>query len=259
MHYVPNSICDIYPYRYLLFAPIVIYWIIFMLHAYYQERAKQRAKEEAAKAAAERRRIMAEQAAERLAQRMTEAASAEPPKPKRPVGRPRKNPDAPPKPKRPVGRPRKNPLPDPPAPALQAEPDPPAPSSQPTPEPPAPPAPIITPAITPDASLTEWPPANGNGQFLGQRVAFTGTLRSQSLADGMAAVARNGGTPQDHFDPATTTMLVYGDGGDYALINAAHATGTKIVNVMDFSIMCMQPIDITPEQYAAVAALHTLR
>ena len=194
-----------------------------------REAAREKRLQEVAEEERERLRVREEEKARRKAEREAAREAAKAAQPKRPRGRPRKNP--PPEPKRQESAAQPTQTPASFAPKAQPEP------AKPEPEKPC------------------WPPRDGNGQFIHEHVAFTGTIRYMPIDEAIAAVNRNGGVGQQDFQPGLTTMLVTGDGADQRLIAWAREANARIVPANVFDAMVCQPYSLTPEQFAAIVAM----
>lgn len=99
-----------------------------------------------------------------------------------------------------------------------------------------------------------WPP-RGNEAFRNQRVVFTGKLKHMTRDQAKLAVIRNGGSTQDHIIQGLTTMLVVGEKPVERKVQLAYDCGIRIVNDTEFDIMCNEQFTMTPDQFAAVAAM----
>jgi NAD-dependent DNA ligase len=134
-------------------------------------------------------------------------------------------------PKRKPGRPRKNPLPEE------------------RPE-------IISPAapVSPVAPAAINRPAVyiGNNMFVGETVAFTGTLPGMTRREAIEAVKKNGGKAYDNM-PAGTTVLVVGDRpGKRKLDNADKWIGScRKITAEQFFIMLRMPLTFEPDAFVS--------
>ncbi len=228
----------IFDHPILLFVPVLLSLAMLIIGQIMRDHEEKRKAQE--KAAAEARRLEAieRQNAERKAEREAELAAEEAEKQRkreqRKAERAAKAAAKAAMPKRPVGRPRKTPLPE--TPEKPSEPQPAAPAQE---------------APQEEQPKPHWPP-RGNEAFNGQRVVLTGTLRMPQ-DEARAAIRKNGGTVQSSIQPSTT-MLVTGEDADENALQWALDNGVRIVREIDFNILCSQPYDMTPEQFAAVAA-----
>jgi len=153
-------------------------------------------------------------------------------------------PDAP---KRKRGRPRKNPTP-----AAEPEPsqatDTPHDAGQATPKAPA----QRVEAISVGLSIV------GNNAFVGECVAFTGTIPGMTRAQAIQAVEENGGRAFDTM-PAGTTLLVVGDKPGAGKLEKADHWAVKKIDALGFWTMLHTPLTLTPDEFAAfiMARLNT--
>lgn len=231
----------------LLFIPAIFALLMMITGAVMRERERQRKVKLKAEAEARRREALERFNAERKAEREAERAAIEAEKQRqreeRAAARAAKAAAKAAMPKRPRGRPPK---------AKPVPPDnaPPAPQDIPQPEPPAPPP---KPQHPPDVEPPfHWPP-KGNDAFRGQRMVITGTL-SMGQAEAWAAIWKNGGIAQSDIQASTTT-LVTGQGADERKVQWARENNVRIIPEFEFSIMCSQPVDLTPEQFVEVSAM----
>ena len=192
------------------------------------EEQARRERERAAKAAAR-----AEEQARRERERAEKAAA-----PRRKRGRPRKAPAA-----------EAEPVKAEPAPAVQ----PPKAAAPAEPEKAAAPAPAIEPAPVKPAALSLAP--HGNRAFEGKRVAFTGKLPGMTRAEAIKAVDLNGGRAFQDM-PLGINLLVVGDNPGMKKLDIADEKIDRIrkITAAQFFAMLAQPLDVTPEQFAALAA-----
>lgn len=143
-------------------------------------------------------------------------------------------------PKRKRGRPRKNPPP----------------AADPEPEQPAAPAQDAgqekpeAPAQRPEAIPARLAVV-GNNAFAGECVAFTGTIPGMTRAEAICAVEENGGRAFDTM-PACTTLLVVGDKPGTGKLDKADKWGVKKIAAETFTIRTIQPLTVTPNEFAAL-------
>ena len=147
-------------------------------------------------------------------------------------------------PKRKPGRPRKNPLPE-----QRPETISPA-----TPEPakPVAPDPVQPDPVQPEPVQPE--PAKpftycGNNAFVGQTVAFTGTLPGMTRSAAIKAVQDNGGKAFESM-PAATTILVVGDRPGMRKLDKADDWHVRKITAADFFAMIHQPLTVDPDDFA---------
>ena len=158
-------------------------------------------------------------------------------------------------PKRKRGRPRKAPVAE--AEPVKAEP---APAVQP-PKAAAPAEPVsaaqpVKPASAEAAAPVRMPSrAQGNRAFEGKRVAFTGKLPGMTRAEAIKAVNLNGGRAFQDM-PLGINLLVVGDNPGMKKLDIADEKIDRIrkITAAQFFAMLTQPLDVTPVQFAALAA-----
>lgn len=186
---------------------------------HYAVESRQRRKEEARKAQEAQRKQEARKAAAENA-----AKTIQPEAPKRKRGRPRKNP----------------------ATAIHAAPV---------------PAPVATVKAEPTHAQAPQrasaPPAKlsfvGNNAFAGECVAFSGAIAGMTRAEAIRAVEANGGQAFENM-PACTTLLVMGEHPGYYKRERANGWGVKMISAEAFKIRIMQPLTLSPDEFAATFA-----
>ena len=213
----------------------------------WRKQEKQAAAEAAEKARRERERAEKQAAA----QAAKAAEMAETPKRKR--GRPRKTPAALAE-AAPAVQMAKAAAPFEPAPA-EAVPavQPPKAAAPFEPEEAAAPVPAIEPEPVKPAALSLAP--HGNRAFEGKRVAFTGTLPGMTRSKAIEAVKLNGGRAYTDM-PLGVNLLVVGDNPGMKKLDIADEKIDRIrkITAAQFFAMLAQPLDVAPEEFAALAA-----
>ena len=121
------------------------------------------------------------------------------------------------------------------------------------PEEAAAPVPAIEPAPAKPAALSLAP--HGNRVFEGKRVAFTGTLPGMARSKAIEAVKRNGGRAYSDM-PLGVNLLVVGDNPGMKKLDIADEKIDRIrkITAAQFFAMLAQPLDVAPEEFAALAA-----
>lgn len=104
---------------------------------------------------------------------------------------------------------------------------------------------------------TPTPIVHGNNAFVGQVVAFTGTLPNMTRDEAIAAVTANGGRAYKTM-PAGTTLLVVGDnkGKDTKKLDLADRWIGQVrkITPAQFDAMLKLPLTLTPDEFAAMIA-----
>lgn len=212
--------------RYLLYLPAVIFFLLPILNVLHSAsvQAKRQRELDAAKAA--RAEEVAKAKAQREAEKAAKEAAAQA--------------EAAAKPKRKPGRPRKQPQ-----------------------ETPAEQRPRIIPAQVAESPQEQAPlPVDpgrqrGNNAFVGQMVAFTGTLPEMTRREAIAAVQANGGKAFEDM-PAGTTMLVVGENPGMRKLDKADEwiTTCRKITPAQFTSMLNQPLFLEPDEAAALIRAH---
>lgn len=93
----------------------------------------------------------------------------------------------------------------------------------------------------------------GNNAFVGQVVAFTGTLPSMTRREAIRAVEANGGKAFEDM-PASTTLLVVGDKPGMDNLNKADRWIAQVrkITPAQFDFMLKMPLSLTPDEFAAL-------
>lgn len=217
--------------------------------------AKETARAEAAKAEAARIAARYEAAAKEAEKAQKAAAKAA--QPKRPVGRPRKDPaeKAADKPKRPVGRPRKNPVNESSSSSTPAnvQPQPSRPSAEPAKD-----------EQAPDAVNHEHDDKRdetifnrslhivGNNIFRNDIVSFTGTIPGMTRKEAIQAVIANGGKAFETM-PVSTNLLVVGENPGQGKLDKADARigQVKKITYGCFLALLKAPLTLDIEEFPA--------
>lgn len=93
----------------------------------------------------------------------------------------------------------------------------------------------------------------GNNAFVGQVVAFTGTLPNMTRREAICAVEANGGKAFEDM-PASTTLLVVGDKPGMDKLNKADRWIAQVrkITPAQFDFMLKMPLSLTPDEFAAL-------
>lgn len=116
------------------------------------------------------------------------------------------------------------------------------------------PAPVVAPAAKPEPPKPEAPAiiAKGNEAFVGQVVAFTGTLPGMKRKEAIAAVVANGGKAYETMTAGTTLLLVGDKPGAHKMDLADRWIGqVRKITPLQFKEMVNQPLTLTPDEFAA--------
>lgn len=210
--------------RALFFLPALIPLLLYFANAVVQDRKEARKQREAE----ERRKARAEAAARAKAERDAQKAAA----------KAVREAEAAAQPKRKRGRPRKEPATVVPV------------APKPAPEP-VRPQPIQPEPIRPVTVSAAPLPFKGNNAFVGEVVAFTGTLDGMTRAEAIKAVEANGGRAFDTM-PAGTTILVVGDKpGMNKLDKADRWIGqVRKITQAQFQAKLSLPLTLSPDDFA---------
>ena len=110
--------------------------------------------------------------------------------------------------------------------------------------------PVADPVAEPVASSPRRPLAIcGNNAFVGEVVAFTGTLRGMTRREAIDAVKANGGRAYENMTAATTILVVGDKPGQRKLDLADKWPSCRKIPAIEFEIMCTRPLTLSTSEF----------